>query len=25
VGHMPHIENRADFRDALERFLQATG
>ena len=21
VGHMPHIENRADFRDALERFL----
>ncbi len=25
VGHMPHIENRADFRDALERFLHATG
>lgn len=25
VGHMPHIENRADFRDALERFLQTTG
>ena len=22
VGHMPHIENRADFRAALERFLQ---
>jgi len=22
VGHMPHIENKADFRDALERFLQ---
>lgn len=25
VGHMPHIENRADFRDALERFLHARG
>jgi pimeloyl-ACP methyl ester carboxylesterase len=24
VGHMPHIENKADFRDELERFLQAT-
>ncbi|WP_165065407.1 alpha/beta fold hydrolase [Paludisphaera rhizosphaerae] len=25
VGHMPHIENKGDFRDALERFLQSTG
>lgn len=25
VGHMPHIENKGDFRDALERFLQTTG
>ncbi|MDG3003909.1 alpha/beta fold hydrolase [Paludisphaera mucosa] len=24
VGHMPHIENKVDFRDALERFLQAS-
>ncbi|AMV39707.1 alpha/beta fold hydrolase [Planctomyces sp. SH-PL62] len=24
VGHMPHIENKADFRDELERFLQGT-
>ncbi|WP_165249899.1 alpha/beta fold hydrolase [Paludisphaera soli] len=24
VGHMPHIENKADFRDELERFLQTT-
>ena len=22
VGHMPHIENKTDFRDVLERFLQ---
>ncbi|WP_337176784.1 alpha/beta hydrolase [Paludisphaera sp.] len=25
VGHMPHIEGRVDFRDAVERFLQTHG
>lgn len=25
AGHMPHIEGRADFREALERFLRSAG